>query len=60
MVRGLRQLTDYLGESIRIHLKQGGAFYFKVTGATRTHLTGYDDEGMNLKVDIADIDFIVG
>lgn len=60
LVKGLRSLKDYVGQSIRIHCKLGGVFYFKVTEAGDSYLCGYDDEGLNLRVGAEDIDFIVG
>lgn len=60
MVRGLRRLTDYAGLAIKVHLRSGAAFHFKVTEAGHDYTSGYDDESLNLRIDAADIDFIVG
>jgi hypothetical protein len=58
-----------LGKSVQIHLKDGGAFYLKVTGYkwadslklsdTKLYLTGMDEEGEEITVCLDDIEFIV-
>lgn len=48
-------LKKYLGKSLAIYLFEGGRFYFKVTGCHDHYLIGYDDEGMELKIDVNDI-----
>ena len=54
------QLKKYLGEAVKIQLKDGGAFNFKVTGCGHDYLDGYDDEVTNITININDIDFIRG
>jgi hypothetical protein len=49
----------FLGNSVKVHLKLGGAFYLKVTGAGKDYLSGYDQEGTNILVQTNDIDFII-
>lgn len=51
---------DLLGKSIMVYLKSGGRFYFKVTGCGPYHMDGFDQERLNLRVDVTDIDYIVG
>jgi hypothetical protein len=50
---------NVLGESIKVFLKAGAAFYFKCTEIKEKHLIGYDQEGMNIVIELSDIDFIV-
>ena len=58
------QYKDYnhlLGRAVKIHLKCGGSFFFKITGCKQmdeTFLTGFDDEGLNITINIKDIDYI--
>lgn len=49
-----------LGKSIKVHLKEGGSFQYKVEECGENYLYGYDDEGLNITIDIDDIDFIIG
>ena len=51
--------TKLLGKSVKVYLKLGGAFNFKVTGIGLKFITGFDEEGMNLLIHLNDIDFIV-
>lgn len=51
---------DFLGKAIKVFLKEGGKFNFKVTAAGPDHIAGYDDEGLNLTIMVEDIDFIIG
>jgi len=60
MVRGLRHLTDYAGQKIRIHLRHGGTFYFTVTEATAEWINGFDEDGVELHIDDGEIAFIIG
>lgn len=46
-----------LGKSLRVFLKYGGNFYFKVTAVGGDFVAGYDDEGLNLYIKIEDIDY---
>jgi len=50
----------YLGQAIKVFLKDGGAFNYKVTGCGPDHFDGYDDEGLNITIMVEDIDFIIG
>lgn len=57
------QALELLGKSLQIHLKSGGAFYFKCTEIGTNHkgkewIAGYDEEGLNIRLDINDIAFI--
>lgn len=54
-----RTTFDLLGKTIRVFLRNGGKFHFKVTGASETTIDGYDDEGMNLTIDTKDIEYII-
>jgi hypothetical protein len=47
-----------LGKAIKIYLKDGGAFHFKVTEAGKSYLVGYDEESMELHINISDIDYV--
>lgn len=51
-----------VGESIIVQLLDGGKFRLKVTGCKRiekqTLLNGYDDEMLNISVDVSDVDFV--
>jgi hypothetical protein len=60
VVQFAKQPKHYLGQSIKVFLKLGGAFYLKVTAAGPDYFEGYDEEGLNLHVDVNDIDFILG
>lgn len=63
-------LNELLGKAIKIYLKDGGKFHFKVTGAeiegnntegiTEKYVIGFDDNGHDLKISVWDIDFIIG
>lgn len=50
----------FLGKSIKVFLKDGGSFNYKVTGCSNDYLDGYDDEGLNITIAVEDIDFIIG
>ena len=50
--------TKLLNKSVKIFMKDGRAFYFKVTGIGLKYITGYDDEGITRMICIEDIDFI--
>lgn len=56
------KITDpvkLLGECVDVYLKDGGQFVFKVTECGPNHIGGYDDERMNLHIELVDIDFII-
>lgn len=59
MVKGLRHLKSYAGKAIKVYLKDGGAFHFKVIEASDHHIGGFDDEGVDLRIEAGDIDFII-
>jgi hypothetical protein len=70
-VKSVKYLTPYdlLGKEIRIYLKDGGEFYFKVQEShieglndefAESAISGFDDEGQYLKIDFEDIEFILG
>jgi hypothetical protein len=51
---------DLLGKSIAVYTKKAAkGFDFKVTGCGEDFISGFDSEGMNLKIDLIDIDCIV-
>jgi hypothetical protein len=55
--------AELLGKSLQIHLKSGGTFYFKCTEAGINHngnewIAGYDEEGLNIRLDVNDIAFV--
>ena len=54
------QPSDFLGKAIKVFLKAGGSFHYKVTGCGPNHLDGYDDEGLNITIQVNDIDYIIG
>lgn len=68
MANGLREVRycvepmEYLGRTIKVFLKErfddNAAFNLMVTGCSPDRLDGFDDERLNIGVDIADIDFI--
>lgn len=49
-----------LGRSMRLYMKDGGAFYFYCNGAGVDYITGFDDQGLDLRIDVGDIDYILG
>ncbi len=51
---------NLLGRSVRVYMKEGGSFYFKVTGAGEGYVTGFDDEGVNLRIEMEDIEVVLG
>lgn len=53
------QERELAGEYIRVHLKNGGHFNLKVTETEPGAITGFDDERINIKVDVKDIDFVL-
>jgi hypothetical protein len=59
------EAKQLLGKAVQIHLKDGGAFYLKVTGFKTDQLhalyiNGVDDEGVELTIDFNDIETIIG
>lgn len=50
----------FLGSSVKVFLKSGGSFNYKITGCSPSYLDGYDDESTNITININDIDFIIG
>lgn len=64
IINSLINPNKILGQSIAVYLKEGGAFRFKVTGSGisdgKNFIDGYDDEHLNLRIDVDDIDFICG
>lgn len=55
----MKVTTNFLlGKAIKIHLKDGGDFHFKVTGAGKSYLVGYDEERMELHINISDIEYV--
>lgn len=62
MIRNMEYLepVQLLSRSLRVFLKDGGKFYFKVTNCGPDYIGGYDDEGLDLQINIVDIDFIIG
>ncbi|MEK4132039.1 hypothetical protein NYE67_20705 [Solibacillus sp. FSL W8-0474] len=54
-----KRTYDLLGKSIRVFLRDGGDFHFKVTGASETSIDGYDEERLNLTIDTKDIEYII-
>jgi hypothetical protein len=53
-------LKKLLGHGVTIHLKAGGIFYFKITGAGDDYISGYDDEYNELVIKKEDIYSISG
>jgi hypothetical protein len=49
-----------MGKSLMVYLKNGKSFYLKVTAGGPGHISGQDQEGMNLVVNFTDIDCVVG
>jgi hypothetical protein len=58
-VVSFKKTSDLLGKSLKIYMKDGAKFYFKVTEVGPDYIAGYDDEMMNLRIDLADIDFVM-
>jgi hypothetical protein len=50
----------FLGKSVKVFLRDGGAFWLKVTAAGPGYISGYDDEGLDLYIKVDDIDFVEG
>jgi hypothetical protein len=48
-----------LGRTVWIELKAGGEFWFKVTGAGREYISGFDIEGMDIAININDINRVI-
>jgi hypothetical protein len=55
-----KEPANLLGRSLKIFLKDGGAFYFYCNEAGVDYIAGFDDESLNLKIEINDIDYVVG
>lgn len=55
-----KEPKNLLGKALKIYMKDGGAFYFRCTGAGVDHITGYDDTSVELRIDIEDIEYILG
>jgi hypothetical protein len=56
----LKHPKDLLGKGIKLYLKSGGRFYFKVTSCSNDYIYGYDEEMNNLTIAISDIDYVIG
>lgn len=52
--------ADLLSEFVRVKLRNGGLFNFRIIETTAQSINGFDDEGINLVIDFEDIDYIVG
>lgn len=56
--------ADFINKDIKIKLEDGGLFDFKPYGLrvykNETILDGYDDDGLDLGININDIDYIIG
>lgn len=56
--------TECLGDSVRVFLKLRASdketFHFKIMECGEGYISGYDQEGLNLRIDLEDIDFILG
>jgi hypothetical protein len=55
--------AELLGKSLQIHLKSGGAFYFKCNEMGENEngsewIAGHDEEGLNIRLNINDIAFV--
>lgn len=51
---------NLLGKSLRIFLKEGGKFNFYCNEAGENYIAGFDDESLNLRIAIDDIEFVIG
>jgi hypothetical protein len=60
VVKFINKPKYFLGQAIKIFLKDGGAFYLKVTHCGFNWIGGFDDEGIDIQVGIEDIDYIIG
>lgn len=53
--------THFLGMLVKVFLKDRAndksAFHFKITGHGPGYFEGYDDEQLNLRIEIEDIEF---
>ena len=55
-----KETKNLLGKSLRVYLKDGGEFYFYCNEIGVDWIAGFDDESLNLRIDINDIDYIIG
>lgn len=58
-VRVIYNPKELLGNSIKVFMKEGGKFYFKVMECGGDFMNGYDEEGLDLHLKVEDIDFVV-
>lgn len=49
--------NNLIGKSMMIHLKDGGTFNFKCVGHSTDNINGFDEKGLNLRIDLKDIEF---
>lgn len=54
-----KNTLDLLGKSILIQLRDGGAFQFYCNESGIDYIAGYDDQSLNVRIDIKDIEFIM-
>jgi hypothetical protein len=52
--------SDFIGKAVKVILKSGAAFHFKVTEAGINYIQGYDDESLDLRIFDCDIESILG
>jgi hypothetical protein len=55
----LHQPQKFAGQFVKVFLKTGGSFELKITETTKTHISGFDVNNLDLCIDCSDINFIV-
>lgn len=53
------QPNKMLGHSVKLVLKDGGSFNFKVTEAGLDYIVGYDQEMNELKIHLSDVEMVI-
>jgi hypothetical protein len=56
---GKMDTNKLLGKSVKVFLKAGGCFWFKITGSGPNYIKGYDDTGLDLLIYLNDIEKIL-
>jgi len=54
-----KEPKDLLGKAVAVYLRDGRDFYFKIMECGPDYIGGYDDEGLNQKILLKDIDFVL-
>lgn len=51
---------EVLGKPLKVFLRSGANFNFRAIEAGKDCINGFDDEGLDLQINMADIDFVMG